>query len=432
MALPILDPSQAQQATREAPVLQIPIPGVTLTSVTDPNDYSIPWIGQYVSGVYTFLISIIGLVAAIMMIIGGFEYLTSAGDSGKIGKSKKRITDALIGMVLALGSYALLYTINPDLVVFKGLNIQMVVADPILDSLMESTASTSDPVSSDAAPPQSSSGAPSTADAPFTGTIYKTCPLTIADTSMNGIPAFMNLIRANMGTIVNAKTPMDKAVQIGNIAAVCNMHLGNCGKSVGTFFALAGVLNDPKCNQNSNNNKDCNAWPDVTVHSVPDTKFVWWARCDNEQALSIADKPACTSPGPWSELPSKGKACNGKCMCTRSDCVNGRFAATAKVGRDLLEYAKKEPRMAGWPDSYVKDLKRGDWVIMYNGNGDKTGGHSAMFVAWADKDTMISINGDAKTGVHYSKQCITSGCINKPQGWGMWNPVTRILRQSTH
>ena len=88
--------------------------------------------------------------------------------------------------------------------------------------------------------------------------------------------------------------------------------------------------------------------------------------------------------------------------------------------------------MAGWPDSYVKDLKRGDWVIMYNGNGDKTGGHSAMFVAWADKDTMISINGDAKTGVHYSKQCITSGCINKPQGWGMWNPVTRILRQSTN
>lgn len=111
----------AKIAQAEAPRLEIPIPGVTLTSITDPTNYSVPWIGQYVTGVYTFMISIIGVVAAVMMIVGGFQYLTSAGDAGKIGKARKRITDALIGVVLALGSYALLYTINPALVEFKGL-----------------------------------------------------------------------------------------------------------------------------------------------------------------------------------------------------------------------------------------------------------------------------------------------------------------------
>ncbi len=416
---------------QEAPRLEVPVPGIELTPlIRDDSSITVPWLAQYIAGAYTFLISIAGLLASVMMIVGGFQYVTSAGDKGKLGAAKTRIVNALIGLVLAFGSYAILYAINPGLVAFNGLKISFVKTDAMLDSLMESTAATGPQGSTPGqAPPPSSTGAPSTPDGPYTGTIYKTCPLTLADTSMNGIPEFMNQIRAGMGTIVDAKTPMDKAVQIGNIAAACKMHLGNCGKSVGTFFALAGVLNKPTCNQNSTNNKDCNSWPDVTVHSVPDTRFVWWARCDNEQAISIKDEAACASPGPWKRVPG-GSPCNGECMCTRSDCVSGNFAATAKVGKDLLEYAKTQPKMAGWPDSWVKDLKRGDWVIMYNGNDDKTGGHSAMFVAWADKDHMISLNGDARNGVRYGTQCITSGCINKPLGWGMWNPVTRILRQS--
>ncbi|MFA5854592.1 MAG: pilin [Patescibacteria group bacterium] len=82
-------------------------------------------LANYIGVIYQFMISIIGLVAAVMMIIGGFQYLTSAGDSGKIGAARKRIVDALIGLVLAFSAYLLLNTINPDLLRFKPIGTQL-------------------------------------------------------------------------------------------------------------------------------------------------------------------------------------------------------------------------------------------------------------------------------------------------------------------
>ncbi len=99
---------------------EIPIP--IAEQVQGYSEGKVADVANYIGVMYQFVISIIGLVAAIMMIIGGFEYLTSAGDSGKIGKAKKRITDALIGLTLALSAYALLNTINPALLQFKPLS----------------------------------------------------------------------------------------------------------------------------------------------------------------------------------------------------------------------------------------------------------------------------------------------------------------------
>jgi hypothetical protein len=103
--------------------MEVPIPvspleqGVTNAGVGVVSDIS-----QYIGRIYNFAIGVVGLIAAVMMIIGGFQYLTSAGDAGKIGAAKKRITDAIIGLVLMLGSYALLNTINPALLAFKPLS----------------------------------------------------------------------------------------------------------------------------------------------------------------------------------------------------------------------------------------------------------------------------------------------------------------------
>jgi len=109
------------------PKLEIPIPNVSFSQGVSANEaITLPWIGQYVSGIYTFLISIVGLVAAVMIIVGGFQYITSGGDKSKVEKGKKHITDAIIGLVLTFGSYILLYTINPNLVSFNGLQLASV------------------------------------------------------------------------------------------------------------------------------------------------------------------------------------------------------------------------------------------------------------------------------------------------------------------
>src|SRR5689334_15705784 len=116
--------SGANDLQFETPKLEIPIPNVNFTQgLTGDSVITLPWIAQYVSGVYTFLLSIVGAVAAVVMIIGGFQYLTSGGDKSRIAAGKKRIVDALIGMTLAFGSYLLLYTINPNLVQFASLQL---------------------------------------------------------------------------------------------------------------------------------------------------------------------------------------------------------------------------------------------------------------------------------------------------------------------
>ncbi|MEK7545821.1 MAG: pilin [Patescibacteria group bacterium] len=104
---------------KPAPIVtEIVIPG-TPSAPGEESAGTLADLAQYIGIIYNFLISIIGLVAAVMIVVGGIQYLTSAGDSGKIGAAKKRITNALIGVVLALSAYTILNTINPALLTLK-------------------------------------------------------------------------------------------------------------------------------------------------------------------------------------------------------------------------------------------------------------------------------------------------------------------------
>jgi len=63
-------------------------------------------------------VGIAGILAVLMIAYGGVVWLFSGGASDKIGHAKELITGAIIGLVLALGSYFILNTINPKLVNF--------------------------------------------------------------------------------------------------------------------------------------------------------------------------------------------------------------------------------------------------------------------------------------------------------------------------
>ena len=77
---------------------------------------------SYVLALYKFGLWTIGIAAVLMISIGGYMYLTSAGNNSSVEKAKSIITDALIGFVLAMVSWLILYIINPDLVSFTSLN----------------------------------------------------------------------------------------------------------------------------------------------------------------------------------------------------------------------------------------------------------------------------------------------------------------------
>jgi hypothetical protein len=70
----------------------------------------------YISAIYKVALVVVTLSAVLMLSIGGFMYLTSAGNTSSISTAKGIIYDSLIGLVIALSAWLILYIINPDLV----------------------------------------------------------------------------------------------------------------------------------------------------------------------------------------------------------------------------------------------------------------------------------------------------------------------------
>ena len=73
----------------------------------------------YLSVWYGFIIGSVGILATVMIMWGGFKWLTSRGNATTISAAKETIWSAIIGLVLAFLSYTILYLINPALIVIK-------------------------------------------------------------------------------------------------------------------------------------------------------------------------------------------------------------------------------------------------------------------------------------------------------------------------
>jgi hypothetical protein len=76
-------------------------------------------INKLIMWLYYFLVSISGLAAFATIVWGGVSWLTSAGNPAKASDAKEKITSALLGLLLVLGSWIFLNIINPDLLIFN-------------------------------------------------------------------------------------------------------------------------------------------------------------------------------------------------------------------------------------------------------------------------------------------------------------------------
>ena len=73
-------------------------------------------LGQLISGSLSYAVYGVGVAVFVMILYAGFLWMTSAANPGNIAVAKRYMTNAIIGAVLLLSSYIILYTINPDLV----------------------------------------------------------------------------------------------------------------------------------------------------------------------------------------------------------------------------------------------------------------------------------------------------------------------------
>lgn len=82
---------------------------LTTFDPAQPNNLS-----SYLNLMIRIFIGICAVLSMIMIVTGGLEYMTSELAHTKEA-GKERIIQAILGLVIALGAYVLLFTINPDL-----------------------------------------------------------------------------------------------------------------------------------------------------------------------------------------------------------------------------------------------------------------------------------------------------------------------------
>jgi len=90
-------------------------------------------IGGYLNLMIKIFIGLCAVLAMVMIVMGGIEWMTSELPGNK-EHGKERIQGAVFGLVLALGAWTLLYTINPSLLVSDLSSLKDTTVDVTLNS----------------------------------------------------------------------------------------------------------------------------------------------------------------------------------------------------------------------------------------------------------------------------------------------------------
>src|SRR3990167_4595331 len=74
-----------------------------------PNDTSV---SGFILKIINIALAVAGLIAVLYLIIGGFRYITSAGNEETAEQAKKIITNAIIGIVIIILSFVIVRVIS--------------------------------------------------------------------------------------------------------------------------------------------------------------------------------------------------------------------------------------------------------------------------------------------------------------------------------
>ena len=68
---------------------------------------------SYLAGVLVLLIGISGVLSVLILFVGGLEYLVSGANSSILDDAKQRMWGAIVGLIIAIGAWLILNSINP-------------------------------------------------------------------------------------------------------------------------------------------------------------------------------------------------------------------------------------------------------------------------------------------------------------------------------
>ena len=89
-------------------------PGFPYNLIVPLTNKSVKGLGDYIAIIFNFAVVIVGVAAVLAIVLGGYLYITSAGNATQIERAKGIIFNAIIGLVLVLLSVMILKFIGGE------------------------------------------------------------------------------------------------------------------------------------------------------------------------------------------------------------------------------------------------------------------------------------------------------------------------------
>lgn len=86
---------------------QLNLGNVYLTNFKTGAGYGNAGLSDIVGQIVQIVLSLLGLIAVVLILIGGFQWMTSGGNEDKIKGAKKLMGAALIGLIIVILAYAI-------------------------------------------------------------------------------------------------------------------------------------------------------------------------------------------------------------------------------------------------------------------------------------------------------------------------------------
>ncbi len=77
-------------------------------------------IRESVMNIINVMLGFVGILAIVIILWGGFRWLTSGGNEEKIGEAKKVLTSGIIGLIIIFTAYALANFVITQLMIATG------------------------------------------------------------------------------------------------------------------------------------------------------------------------------------------------------------------------------------------------------------------------------------------------------------------------
>lgn len=373
----------AQPFKSITPRLGTSIPGLELTDATkEESEVIVPFLAQYINAVYRYGVTVVLVIAIVMVVYGGFRYLVGSS-LGDIQTGKKIIQDALIGMLIVLGAYMLLNTVNPStvnlsvlkLVFVDEMQLLLTIETPTGDWEVAETGA--EPAAAGEVNPVISSGIRFTPPPPNP---YSSCPVSLSEpistSPYRARDARVEEFLTEASSVISAGGARARVLAAAGAAVNCDIHMGSCGNSTRTINGFAGVSGsgNRKFSIGSDNVRFLTETTQNCVRTYPDSKS--------------AERRNCK--------------------------VRARASAYERFSSNLSS--------ENWPNGPAAMLEPGDHLWIYTVHSGGAGQHAMIFLGWAGPGRARVFNGQWEGSVRESTFCITTDCRNLYPITQIWSP----------